>query len=53
MTTLRKIHIRVGRTGALNPWAELEPVHVVASPCNVTLHNEEGIDRRTSARAAS
>ena len=27
-TTLRRIHIRVGRTGALNPWAELEPVQV-------------------------
>jgi DNA ligase (NAD+) len=25
-TKLVKIHIRVGRTGALNPWAQLEPV---------------------------
>ena len=25
-TKLLKIHIRVGRTGALNPWAVLEPV---------------------------
>ena len=28
ITTLNRIHIRVGRTGALNPWAELEPVQV-------------------------
>ena len=27
-TKLDKIHIRVGRTGALNPWAQLEPVEV-------------------------
>ena len=25
-TTLERILIRVGRTGALNPWAQLEPV---------------------------
>ena len=27
-TTLNKLAIRVGRTGALNPWAMLEPVQV-------------------------
>jgi DNA ligase (NAD+) len=47
VTTLRRIHIRVGRTGALNPWAELEPVHVGGvTVATATLHNEEDINRK-------
>jgi DNA ligase (NAD+) len=46
-TMLRRIHIRVGRTGALNPWAELEPVQVGGvTVSTATLHNEEDINRK-------
>ena len=46
-TLLRRIHIRVGRTGALNPWAELEPVVVGGvTVSTATLHNEEDINRK-------
>jgi DNA ligase (NAD+) len=46
-TELRAIHVRVGRTGALNPWAELEPVEVGGvTVSRATLHNEEDINRK-------
>jgi DNA ligase (NAD+) len=46
-TTLEKIHIRVGRTGALNPWAQLAPVQVGGvTVTSATLHNEDDINRK-------
>ena len=46
-TKLLKIHIRVGRTGNLNPWAQLEPVEVGGvTVSNATLHNEQDINRK-------
>ena len=46
-TKLERIHIRVGRTGALNPWAQLEPVEVGGvTVSTATLHNEEDINRK-------
>ena len=47
VTRLHKIAIRVGRTGALNPWAMLEPVEVGGvTVSRATLHNEEDINRK-------
>jgi DNA ligase (NAD+) len=46
-TRLNRIMIRVGRTGALNPWALLEPVEVGGVTISrATLHNEEDINRK-------
>jgi len=47
VTRLRKIHVRVGRTGVLNPLAELEPVQVGGvTVSSATLHNEDDITRK-------
>jgi len=47
VTRLRDIHINVGRTGALNPWAELEPVEVSGvTVSRATLHNSDLIEQK-------
>jgi DNA ligase (NAD+) len=47
VTRLKKIAIRVGRTGALNPWGMLEPVEVGGvTVARATLHNEDDINRK-------
>ncbi len=46
-TILRRITIQVGRTGALTPVAELEPVFLAGSTISrATLHNEEELRRK-------
>ncbi len=46
-TKLLEIRVRVGRTGALNPWAIMEPVEVGGvTVSRATLHNEEDINRK-------
>ena len=47
ITTLKKIHINVGRTGALTPWGELEPVIINGVTIKkATLHNSDEIKRK-------
>jgi DNA ligase (NAD+) len=47
ITQLRRIAVNVGRTGALNPFAMLEPVRVGGVTISqATLHNEDDIHRK-------
>jgi DNA ligase (NAD+) len=47
LTKLLRIGVNVGRTGALNPYAVLEPVVVGGVTVSLaTLHNEEDINRK-------
>jgi DNA ligase (NAD+) len=46
-TTLRKIAVNVGRTGAVTPYAVLEPVPLAGSTISMaTLHNAEDVARK-------
>lgn len=46
-TVLRKIRVQVGRTGALTPVAEFDPVLVAGSTiARATLHNEDEVRRK-------
>ena len=47
ITRVKDIKVNVGRTGALNPWALLEPVEIGGvTVTNATLHNEELIAQK-------
>ncbi len=47
VTKIRRIHINVGRTGVLTPWAELDPVLIGGvTVSRATLHNREEIIRK-------
>ncbi len=46
-TRIIKIHVNVGRTGVLTPWAELDPVQVGGVTIRrATLHNKDEIERK-------
>lgn len=46
-TVLRKIEVNVGRTGAVTPYAVLEPVFLAGSTISMaTLHNAEDVARK-------
>lgn len=46
-TRLLNIHVNIGRTGTINPWAELEPVNIRGvTVARAALHNEGDIQRK-------
>jgi DNA ligase (NAD+) len=46
-TKIRRIRVNVGRTGAVTPYAELEPVFLAGSTISMaTLHNAEDVARK-------
>src|SRR4030095_289985 len=46
-TLLRRIEVNVGRTGAVTPFAVLEPVFIAGSTVSMaTLHNPDDIARK-------
>ena len=46
-TQLHNIDVNIGRTGAVNPWAELEPVNIRGvTVSRASLHNEGDIQRK-------
>lgn len=46
-TRINRIHVNVGRTGNLTPWAELEPVNIGGVTVRrATLHNKDEIERK-------
>jgi DNA ligase (NAD+) len=47
ITTLLRIDVNVGRTGAVTPYAQLEPVRLAGSTISMaTLHNAEDVARK-------
>jgi DNA ligase (NAD+) len=51
-TTLTAIEVNVGRTGAVTPYAVLEPVKLAGSTISMaTLHNAEDVARKDLRRA--
>ncbi|GHO65779.1 DNA ligase [Ktedonobacter sp. SOSP1-52] len=46
-TRLLDIKVNIGRTGSVNPWAELEPINIRGvTVSRASLHNEEDIQRK-------